>query len=150
MEFAHLISKQKYFFRSALAALLILFGSTTSAGLFDNDIRVRKFLCDGTTGKPKKGDYFVVTYVVEKNTVFTKTEFTIGNEVLGKELDKLEPCQILDKRNWKCGGETSIVDRNLTSVFPMHQVVDGKYYFVPGSTNFKPWKDQFCKYEQLN
>ena len=138
------------YFSYALASLLMLFGSNTSAGLFDNDIRVRKFLCDGTTGKPKKGDYVVVTYVVEKNTVFTKTELTIGNETLGKDLDKLEPCQILDKRNWKCGGETSIYGKNLTDVYPTHQVVDGKYYFLQGSTNFKPWKDQFCKYEQLN
>ena len=128
----------------------MLFGSNTSAGLFDNDIRVRKFICDESTGKPKKEDYFVVTYVVEKNTVFAKTEVILRNELMGKDLEKLEPCQILNKRNWKCGGETRFVDRNLSWVSPTDQVVDGRYYFVEGSTNFKPWKDKFCKYEQLN
>ena len=138
------------YFRYALAALLMLFGSNTSAGLFDNDIRVRKFLCDGTIVKRNKGDYFVVTYVVEKNTVFAKTEVISGHELMGKDLEKLEPCQILDKRNWKCGGETRNYGYNLTTVDSTHQVVDGKYYFLPGSINFKRSKDEFCKYEQLN
>lgn len=133
-----------------LKILLISYCYTAIAGLFDNETKVRQFVCDQATGKQIKNEFLEVTYVIEKNTVFSKTEIVSQGKVVGRTLDKLEACNVIDKSNWKCGGENSRYPNGSFIQYSIHQVVNGKYSHLPRLIDHKPESDVFCKYEQIN
>ena len=98
------------------------------AGIFDSEIKAKFEYCDDK-------DYFIIfTYTVDKkeNKVFEKREIFMDKKLKKTDLVQLENCIILNKDNWKCGGEKNYFTdqrngRYTASVGKINQVVDGKY-----------------------
>jgi hypothetical protein len=104
------------------------FCNFSTAGIFDSDTKVKREFCD------EKNAFIIYTYTVntEKNKVFEKTEIFMDKKLKKTELNQLDNCVILDKKNWKCGGEKSyfIDQRNgvrTAQIDTKKQLVNGKY-----------------------
>ena len=105
-----------------------IFSNTLFAGIFDNEIKVKLEYCEN------KDVFIVYTYSVDKeaNKVFEKREIFSEKKLKKTELTKLENCSILNKNNWKCGGERTYFTDQRNGIFKtrvdeINQVVDGRF-----------------------
>jgi len=106
---------------------LSIFCNISAAGIFDSDTKVKREFCD------EKNAFIIYTYSVntDKNKVIEKTEIFMDKELKKTELKQLDNCVILDKKNWKCGGEKIYLTNQSNGVRAQvdtkRQVVNGKY-----------------------
>ena len=113
------------------ALLFLCIGNLAIAGLFDNEIKIKDYLCDKKTGRNIYPDIFSIrTFVIKQNSVFQKTETFKNGKVMDATLLQLSNCVILDDRNWKCGGDTWIAPNGKYLTSSSDQVVKGKYFFT--------------------
>ena len=118
--------------------------SSISAGFFDKEIKVKNYICDD------KNIIFadspvIWTFTVEKKSVILKRDFYDEKKLKGSNLSQLDHCIVIDKANWKCGGDLVHAPKGVYTN-PEYQVINGKFSYSEG-TLFKP---QFCKRAQVN
>ena len=125
--------------------LLVSTVSSISAGFFDKEIKVKNYICDD------KNIIFadspvIWTFTVEKKSVILKRDFYDEKKLKGSNLSQLDNCVVIDKANWKCGGDIVHSPRgHYTNA--EYQVINGKFSYTE-STLFK--SSQFCKRAQVN
>jgi len=113
---------------------LFLFNSGYSiAGFFDNDVKVKIQFCkDHNNSKLGYEEelFGVYTYVVnkDKQEVIRKEEFFEKGKLIGNDLRRLDACTVIDKLNWRCGGD---LVGNLTA--STQSAVNGKFSFFKGT-----------------
>lgn len=113
--------------------LFLLNNGNSIAGFFDNDVKVKFQFCKDHDN-PKLGYqeelFGVYTYVVnkDKQEVIRKEEFFENGKLIGNDLRKLNACTVIDKLNWRCGGE---LIGNLSH--STQSVVNGKFSFFKGT-----------------
>ena len=107
---------------------LVIFCDFSSAGIFDSEIKVKCQVFKDESA------FIIYTYTVnkEENKVFEKREIVMDKILKKTDIEQLEKCIILNKNNWKCGGERNYFTdqrngRYTASVGTVNQVVDGKY-----------------------
>lgn len=65
-------------------------------------------------------------FVEKSNSIFVKG---VGNEPKNQFMKKLSECEIIDSKNWFCGGNILKSD----VVLPKYQVINGKFSYLNGS-----------------
>jgi|LauGreSBDMM110SN_4_FD.fasta_scaffold164034_2 hypothetical protein len=129
---------------------LVVFLTTTclssipSAGFFDKEIKVKNYSCDDKN-KIYADSPVIWTFTVQKNSVILKRDFYDEKKLKGSNLSQLDNCIVIDKANWKCGGDVVIAPKG-SYTNAEYQVINSKFSYTEG-TLFKP---QFCKRAQVN
>jgi hypothetical protein len=118
--------------------------SIASAGFFDKEIKVKNYGCDDND-KIFADSPVIWTFTVQKNSVILKRDFYDEKKLKGSNLSQLDNCIVIDKANWKCGGDVVIAPKG-SYTNAEYQVIKGKFSYTEG-TLFKP---QFCKRAQVN
>jgi len=133
---------------------LLCFATAANAGLFDKDIKVRIYITCDNKNVIKKDDVVLWNFTVEKNSVIQKQEVYLDKTLKQSDLKRLENYIIVDKANWKCGGEESIRLNGEVYVGTSHQAINGKYtyleYAKKGTQISNQTVTSTCKIEQLN
>jgi hypothetical protein len=128
---------------------LLFLATVAHAGLFDKDIRVRIYPYCGTNNTVRKDVVINWNFTVEKNSVIQKQEVYDDKVLLQSDLKRLENCLVVDKANWKCGGESRVMPKGGVFKDSSKQVINGKFSFIElsidGAITTPP-----CKIEQLN
>lgn len=129
---------------------IILFFIVTSlssginASFFDRETKVKNYVCDDNN-KIFADSPVIWTFTVQKNSVILKRDFYDEKKLKGSNLSQLDHCIVIDKANWKCGGDLVHAPKGVYTN-PEYQVINGKFSYSEG-TLFKP---QFCKRAQVN
>jgi hypothetical protein len=122
---------------------LLFLATVAHAGLFDKDLKVRIYpVCS------LKNYVINWNFTVEKNSVIQKQEVYDNKVLLQSDLKRLENCLVVDKANWKCGGNEKISYGTLYKD-KTYQVINGKFTFSEYK-NGVAQSDAVCKIEQLN
>jgi hypothetical protein len=128
-------------------AILFLSVSTSSgisAGFFDKETKVKNYVCDDNNRIFADSPVFW-TFTVQKNSVILKRDFYDEKKLKVSNLSQLDNCIVIDKANWKCGGDVVIAPKG-SYTNAEYQVINGKFSYTE-ATLFKP---QFCKRAQVN
>jgi hypothetical protein len=123
----------------------IYLSCVATAGFFNKEIKVKNYACDDKN-KIYPDVLVVWTFTVEKNSVIKKTEFYEERKLKNSDLKRLDNCIVVDKANWKCGGDKVYPPRGDSYTNAEYKVVSGKYSFIESTFFNKTW----CKIEQVN
>jgi hypothetical protein len=123
----------------------ICLSTSASSGFFDKEIKVKNYACD-EKNKIYPDVLVVWTFTVEKNSVIKKIEFYDERKLQNSDLRRLDNCLVIDKANWKCGGDRVYAPKG-SYTNSEYKVINGKFSFVE-STLFK--SAMHCKIEQVN
>lgn len=127
--------------------ILFLSVSTSSginAGFFDKEIKVKNYVCDDNN-RIFADSPVIWTFTVGKKSVILKRDFYDEKKLKGSNLSQLDNCVVIDKANWKCGGDIVNAPKG-SYTNAEYQVINSKFSYTEG-TLFKP---QFCKRAQVN
>ena len=121
-------------FQTLLACVITVYANSNSfAGIFDKDVKVKRFLCNPKTKlNLQPGIFQLSTFEIKGSNVFEKIEMVKDGKVMDGKLIKLDNCVVLDDRNWKCGGNYFQDARGRVRESATDQVVKGKYFFTYG------------------
>ena len=133
-----------------IAILLLFIATAATAGLFDKDIKVKFFpICDSKNSL-NKDNFIIFTFVVDKNSVTQKQEYYTDKILKKNDLKRLDNCIVVDKANWKCGGDSQVMPNGAVWKNDSHQAINGKYTYTENTRNGASFGIPFCKIEQLN
>jgi hypothetical protein len=131
-----------------IVTLFLLTATTASAGLFDKDVKVRNSPC--LQNKIYEGALIVWTFTVEKSSVIQKQEVYVDKVLKDTDINRLENCIVIDKKNWKCGGALNRMPNGDVYGDRTYKVSNGKYTFTESTRNETPTRQMYCKIEQVN
>ena len=132
------------YFKKSFFLICICISCVVNAGLFDKETKVKNYGC-GDNNRIFADSPVIWTFTVEKNSVILKRDFYDEKKLKGSNLSQLDNCVVIDKANWKCGGDIVNAPKG-SYTNAEYQVINSKFSYTEG-TLFKP---QFCKRAQVN
>ena len=129
---------------------LFCLATASHAGLFDKDIKVRIFPVCTSSNVVYKEDFILWNFTVEKNSVIQKQEVYVDKILKQSDLKRLDNCLVVDKANWKCGGESQVMPNGAVWKDSSKQAINGKFSYIENTRNATQLSSPLCKIEQLN